>query len=132
MPIVRYQLTAAATGTTAAAAQLQVTNSGRIVGTMFRARISASGGGGAFLNCELAFNQVSSSFAETNNPIRTGAIASGVIAAATSQVGAVMGPFVPQNWRVTAGDTLSVNVTQIGSAPASALEQFEIWIDESA
>jgi len=125
-----YQLATATTVTAAGTAQLTVIQPGTIIGTFWRSRGTGGAGVGAIaFECDL--NQATTSFAETNNPQRDLAISSHTAGFGNgTQVLNPTGPFIPQSRPVRAGDIISINTTQTGTAPASQVTTCQLIVDE--
>lgn len=125
-----YRLSTSATATGPTAGTGTVVNKGRIVGV----KGIMSGGAGAGqgrCSAEVTLNQNASSFAESNMPSRETTLTMLTVQYQTSLVGQAIGTYVPLDIPVSPGNTLNVNMTQIGVAPTAQLTVFEVYVVES-
>lgn len=129
MGLVKYQIATAQTGTIAGTGQIVVPVSGRIVGVVFRWRCTGGAAAG-FYSVELAHNNPAQGYAETQNPIRTSSVAAATFYAPASSGWSSISPWIPSNWKLSAGDIINLNITQTGTAAASCLNACDIYVEE--
>jgi len=128
MPHVCYQITGANTGTVAGVNTITVAVPFRIYAVTFRFRATGGAGNGAY-SFELAVNQSSTAYSETNNPLRNVIIAAATFQTLNASVQTFGGPYgpLPVDVPIRTGDVLSLNQVQTGTAAASLFVALNLY-----
>lgn len=131
MPSVCYQLLTAQTASGPGVASLAIVRDCRMYGFLWAGR-AAGGAGIGYYSQSLELNNTGQTNADTNNPNRNTIIGRVSFSTANAGTGSVnVGAFVPVDIALKAGDVLSINQTQTGTAAGSQLSGFNIYCTES-
>lgn len=124
-----YRLTTASLGTASGLGEIEVPVKGTIYQVVIRVR--ATGGAGAgYLSTELGLNSSSQSYAETQYPNRFLSLAAATFSAGNAAANAITTAPIPIKVQLNPGDRLTINTTQTGTAFASGVIAFDVYVME--
>lgn len=125
----KYQMATATTASAVGLGDILIATAGTIYAVVFRVRGTGGAGIGNY-SVELTINSGTSSFAETNNPIKGYAVASCTYGFGNAAGYANTFAPIPTGVKIVPGDRLYLNTTQTGTAAASQLLAIDVYVSE--